>query len=176
MRVFRSYGTRLCAAKSRRNTHWQGGSVRASPLAFSPIDGQPHSNSDFPKNGEKCEMRVFRCYGARSHAASSKRNTHQQGGSARPSLLTFSLIACQPSSFSLLSSVEPSPVVTGDLCVVHCFLNPMLENHYGPGVSSCQQTWDNHLGWPDPHLPTSLRRWLYWSPPLPLRTDPQLLR
>jgi len=32
------------------------------------------------------------------------------------------------------------------------------------------------LGWPDPHPPPYLRRWLHRSPPFPLRTDPQLLR
>jgi len=34
----------------------------------------------------------------------------------------------------------------------------------------------DNLGCPDPHPPPSLRRWLHRSPPLPLRTDPQLLR
>ena len=34
-----------------------------------------------------------------------------------------------------------------------CFIkrDPILGNRYGPGVSSCQQTSDNNLGWPDPH-------------------------
>jgi len=41
-------------------------------------------------------MRVFRCYGARSRAASSRRNTYRQVGSARASPLTFSLIASRP--------------------------------------------------------------------------------
>jgi len=40
VRVFRCYGTRLRAASSRRNNHQQGGSVRTSPLSFSPIDGK----------------------------------------------------------------------------------------------------------------------------------------
>jgi len=61
-------------------------------------------------------------------------------------------------------------------CVLLCFVNPIMENHYVPGVSSCQQTSDNNLGWPDPHAPPQLPRWLYWSPPLPVRTDPQLLQ
>jgi len=35
--------------------------------------------------------------------------------------------------------------------VLLCFVNPILWNRYGSEVSSCQQTWDNHLVWPDPH-------------------------
>ena len=27
-----------------------------------------------------------------------------------------------------------------------CFIKPILGNHYGPGVSLCQQTSDNNLG------------------------------
>ena len=38
-------------------------------------------------------------------------------------------------------------------CVLLCFINPILGNRYGPGVSSCQQTSDAHLGWQDPHPP-----------------------
>ena len=39
--------------------------------------------------------------------------------------------------------------------VLFCFINPILGNRYGPGVSQSQQTWtsDNNLGWPDPHPP-----------------------
>ena len=83
-----------------RDSHRQVGSARAGPLAFSPVAGQPHHFSDYPKNGEQCEMRVFRCYGTRSRAASSRRNTHQQVGSARASPLAFNPIACQPRRFS----------------------------------------------------------------------------
>jgi hypothetical protein len=36
--------------------------------------------------------------------------------------------------------------VSHDSCVLLCFINPILGNHYGPGVSSCQQTSDNNLG------------------------------
>ena len=50
--------------------------------------------------------------------------------------------------------------------------NWSCHRRYGPEVSSCQQTWDNHLWWLDPHPPPQLRRWLCWSPSLPLRTDP----
>jgi len=69
--------------------HRQVESARASPLAFSPVAGQPHHFSDFPKNGEKCELRVFCCYGTRSRVASSRRNTHRQVGSARATPLAF---------------------------------------------------------------------------------------
>ena len=54
-------------------------------------------------------------------------------------------------------------------CVLLGFVNPMLGNRYGPGVSSYQQTSDNNLGWPDTHSVPQLRRWLYRSLPLPLR-------
>jgi len=37
--------------------------------------------------------------------------------------------------------------------VLLCFIDPILGNRYGPGVSSSQQTSDNNLGWPDPHPP-----------------------
>ena len=72
----------VARGKHLENSHRQVGSARASPLAICPVAGQPHSISDFPKNGEKCEMRVFRGYGTRSRAASRRRNTHCQGGSA----------------------------------------------------------------------------------------------
>jgi len=81
-------------------SHRQVESARASPLAFSPVAGQRRHFSDFPKNGEKCEVRVFRCYGTRSRAASSRRNPHRQVGSARASPLAFNPIACQPRCFS----------------------------------------------------------------------------
>ena len=35
-------------------------------------------------------------------------------------------------------------------CGLLCFINLILGNHYGPGVSSCLQTSDN-MGWLDPH-------------------------
>jgi len=50
-------------------------------------------------------------------------------------------------------------------------MNPIL-GRYCAGVSLCQQTSDNNLGWSDPHPPPELRRWLYRSSPRPLRTDP----
>ena len=49
-------------------------SARASPLVLIPIANQPHR---LPKDGEKCEMRLLRCYGTRPRAAGSRRNTHQ---------------------------------------------------------------------------------------------------
>jgi len=41
--------------------------------------------------------------------------------------------------------------ITVIMCVLLCFIDSILGNRYGPEVSSCQQTLDNHLGWPDPH-------------------------
>ena len=76
---FSLLGYSVARGRQQENSHRQVGSARASPLAFSPVTGQPCHFSDFPgsKNDEKCEMRVFRCCGTRSHAASSRRNTHQ---------------------------------------------------------------------------------------------------
>ena len=86
--------------RQQENSHRQVVSALACPLAFSLVAGQPRRCSDFPKNGKKCEMRVVRCYGTRSRAASSMRNTHQQVGSARARPLAFSLIVSQPRRFS----------------------------------------------------------------------------
>ena len=65
--------------------------------------------------------------------------------------------------FSTMMNVRPSGlkcfcvVLLNDLilgvCVLLCFMNPIFENRYGPGVSSCQQTLNNNLGWPDPCPP-----------------------
>jgi len=41
-------------------------------------------------------------------------------------------------------------------------INPMLGNRYGPGVSWCQQTTDNNLGWPDPRH-GSLEEYEVWE-------------
>jgi len=83
----------VARGRQQENSQRQIGSARASPLAFSPVAGEHRHFSDFQKNGEKYEMRVFRCYGTRSSAASSRRNTHRQVGSARDSLLAFNPIA-----------------------------------------------------------------------------------
>ena len=91
----------VACGKHQKNSRRQVGSARASPLAFCPVAGQPYSFPDFPKHGEKCEMRVFRGYDTRSCAASRRRNTHRQVGSARASPIAFSLIASQPRRFSL---------------------------------------------------------------------------
>jgi len=55
-------------------------------------------------------------------------------------------------------------VVCSPTSVLLCFINLILGNRYSPGVSSCQQTSDAHLRWPDHHPPSELRRWLYRSP------------
>ena len=39
-----------------------------------------------------------------------------------------------------------------------------MGNRYGPGVSSCQQTSDDNLGWLDHHLQPEIRGWLYPVP------------
>jgi len=36
--------------------------------------------------------------------------------------------------------------ITVIMCVLLCFIDSILGNRYGPEVSSCQQTLDNHLG------------------------------
>jgi len=49
----------VARGRQQENSHRQVGSARASPLAFSPVAGQPRHFSDFPKNGEKYEMAFF---------------------------------------------------------------------------------------------------------------------
>jgi len=49
---------------------------------------------------------------------------------------------------------------------------PTIENRWRTS-SPCSPL--NNLGCPDTHSPPELRCWLYWSLPLPLRTDLQLL-
>jgi len=76
-------------------------------------------------------------------------------------------------------------------CVLLCFIRPILGNCYvqsqGFIVSEPRETHSrseiadvptslclplDNLGCPDPLPSPQLRRWLYRSPPLPLRTDP----
>jgi len=117
----------VARGRQQENSHRQVGSARASPLAFSPVAGQPRHFSNFPENGEKYEMRVFRCYGTRSRAASSRRNTRRQVGSARVSPLAFNPIACQPRQAPLHQwpSVEAySDSPGGDLVSKSRFLIP----------------------------------------------------
>jgi len=98
----------VARGRQQENSHRQVGSAKASPLAFSPVAGQPCHFSDIPKNGEK---RVFCCYGTWSRAASSRRNTLRQVGSARASPLAFKTIACQPRCFSPPVAVRRSRAV-----------------------------------------------------------------
>ena len=49
----------VACGRQLENSHRHVGSARASPLAFSPVGGQPRHFSDLPKNGEKCEMAFF---------------------------------------------------------------------------------------------------------------------
>jgi len=67
-------------------------------------------------------MRVFRCYGTRSRAASSRRKTHQQVGSTRASPLAFSPIACQPCRFSPAVAVEAVVITVGPVVEVTAWL------------------------------------------------------
>jgi len=54
-------------------------------------------------------------------------------------------------------------------CVLLCFIKPILGNCYGPGVSSCQQTSDNNLGFAGSsqftlvHLTIKLTHWLFYT-------------
>ena len=83
--VFRCYGTQSRARrKHQENSQQQVKSARASPLACSLIASQPRSFSYSPKmaRNAKCTF-----YGTRSRAASSRRNTDRQVGSARASPL-----------------------------------------------------------------------------------------
>jgi len=47
---------------------------------------------------------------------------------------------------------------------------------HGPPVARSFEPRLDSVGCPDSHPSPLLRRWLYWSPPFPLRTDPQLPR
>ena len=72
---------------------------QSQPSCFQPDRQSAPHLFVFAKTGEKCEIRDVRCYGTRSRAASSRRDTYQQVGSARASPLTFSLIASRPRRF-----------------------------------------------------------------------------
>ena len=97
----------VARGRQQENSHRQVGSARASPLAFSLVAGQPRQCSDFPKNGEECEIPVFCCYGTRSSAASSRRNIHRQVGSARASPLALNPMSVSPvASLHQWSSIE----------------------------------------------------------------------
>jgi len=107
MHVFRCYGIQSRAAGSRKTVTGKSGLPELGSLllsARSPVS--PANVLTSPKKGETCEMRVFRYYGTRSRAASSRRNTNRQVGSARASPIAFSPIACQPSLLS--TSGRPS--------------------------------------------------------------------
>ena len=53
-----------------------------------------------------------------------------------------------------------------------CFIKPILGIFTVPGSPRVNRPQILTWGLPDPHPPPYLRRWLYQSPPLPLRTDP----
>jgi len=79
------------------------------------------------------------------------------------------------------------------LCVLQCFMTQYWRIVMVPGFpherdqGACTHDSESpvyllnlspsdNLGWPDPHPPPQLRRWLYWSPHHSLRTDLQLPR
>ena len=103
----------VACGRQQENTYRQVGSARASPFAFSPVAGQPRHFSDIFKKlarNAKCAFYVA-IYGTRSLAASTKRNTYQQVGSARASPFAISLIVCQSCRFCLLFAVRRSHVI-----------------------------------------------------------------
>ena len=106
--IFRCYGTQSRAASNRRTVNSKSSLPELALLlsARSPVSPAAFL---FAKNGERCEMRVFRCYGTRSRAASSRRNTHRQVGSARARTLACNPIACRPRRFSPPVAVPDGP-------------------------------------------------------------------
>jgi len=101
--VFRCDGAQSRAASNRRKLAGKSillglALLLAAQMPFSPV----HFTSRIPENGETCEMRVFRCYGARARAASSGINTYQQVWSARASPHGVSPISSRPSCLSPL--------------------------------------------------------------------------
>jgi len=88
----------VARGKQQENGHRQIGSARASPLAFCPVAGQPRRFSEFQKmaRNAKCAFFVAMALSRARQAASSRRNTYCQVGSARASHSAFSLIASQP--------------------------------------------------------------------------------
>ena len=115
----------------------------SQPSCFQPDRQSAPQLFFFTKNGEKCEMRVFRCYGTRSRVASSRRNTHRQVGSARASPLACSLIASRPRRFSPLTRfsvtslcdiqscthIIPTHIHTNALCLTNRYTRSRTQTH-----------------------------------------------
>jgi len=95
---FSWYSVARC--KQQEKSRRQVGSARDSPLAFCPVASQPRRFSDFPKNGEKCEMRIFRCCGTWLRAASSRRDLTGKSGLPEVALLFPPRSTSQPCRFS----------------------------------------------------------------------------
>ena len=106
--VFRYYGKKsnlhsysVARCKQQENNQQPVKFSRVKPSYFQPNRQSALQLFLFTKNGEKCEMRVFRCCGTRSRTASSTRNTDLQVGYARARTLACSLITGRPRRFSL---------------------------------------------------------------------------
>jgi len=76
-------------------------------------------------------------------------------------------------NFGTLSEYSANSIV-GEETSSGCSASYVDENFVGDSTSPCPPL--DNLGYPDPHPAPKLHRWLHWSPPLPLRTDPHLLR
>jgi len=112
---------------------------------------------------------LFRSMLAHDAVAAAVSHKHQS---------TWSSVLVQ-APFSLSMGRTPVYFVCGSQSVptgMCCFV--LLNRYWGivtvPGFKSPRVNRPQKITWglPDPHPSPSLRRWLYWSPPLPLWTDP----
>jgi len=85
-----------------------------------------------------------------NHKNSNSRIHHQHTNTLLQKNIHVSKVHCG-SAVRFSQALPGLFVIAHYLCVLLCFINLILGNCYGPGVSSCQQTSDNNLGWPDPH-------------------------
>ena len=85
--------------------------------------------------------------------------THIETGSRRPGVAEAIAGTAQIRCGRWLTPASrwgpASSLHTSCVCVLLCFINPILGNRYGPGVSSCQQISDYNLKWPS-NVTTSL--------------------
>jgi len=98
--VFRYYGTQSRAASNRRTVNSKSSLPELAHLLSAQLPVGPATFlTKFAKNGEKCKMCQFRCYGIWS-GGKQQENSPQQVRSARASPVAFSPIASQPRHFS----------------------------------------------------------------------------
>ena len=97
----------VARGKQQEKRHGQVGSARASPLAFSPLDGQPR----FPKNGEKCEVHAL----GHARQAAGKILTGRSGQPESAPLLSARSTVGPVASLPRASRhcLHGSPIVTG---------------------------------------------------------------